>query len=376
MLGLYVHIPFCKKICPYCDFYKMVASESLQTNYINALIKEMQLKKFDCISFDTLYIGGGTPSSLSLGLVEKLLCNLEKHIDLNKLKEFTFECNPEDITCGLLLILKKYKVTRISIGIQSFNDNIQKLIKREFSYFNLVKKIKLLKEFNFSNYSFDLMYGFFNQTIDDIKNDIDLLLNLTPKHISIYSLMIEDKTYFKLLANNNYNLECDENMQASMYQFIIDYLEKNNFFQYETSNFAVKGYESIHNQIYWNDEHYHSLGAGASSYLDKTRITMTKKIHEYIDSFSHNVFPSCTKEILSLEDEIEEYIMMNLRKNNGVSIKKFEERFHFNLIEYYPIIKNLIENEKLLELKGEFISIKKEYRYIANYVIVKIIASK
>ncbi len=246
-VGLYIHIPFCNKVCPYCDFHKMVASKTLKENYINALIKELKLKDISKYDLSTLYIGGGTPSSLKMDLLEMLFSTLDKEINLENLLEFTFECNPEDIHIDLLKLLKKYHVSRLSIGIQTLNKSFQQYIKREFRYEKLSTVVKMLNECGFENYSFDLMYGFLNQTISDIKLDIDKLVSLNPTHISIYSLIVEDHTIFGKLKRDGHILESTDEEQAKQYLFIIDYLESLGYFQYETSNFSKIGYESKHN---------------------------------------------------------------------------------------------------------------------------------
>lgn len=336
MTGLYVHIPFCNQICPYCDFYKMVVSDKLKTKYIDALINEMKLKDLKKKEINTLYIGGGTPSSLSLSLIKKLLHSLSQDIDLSKLEEFTFECNPEDITIELLQLLKEYYVTRISIGIQTLNPKFQNLIKRFSTAIQIKNIVDMLNEVGITNYSFDLMYGFYGQTLCDVKTDIDSLVSFNPTHISIYSLIVEDKTLFGLKKRNNCNIELNDDEQANIYQFIIEYLDSLGFMQYETSNFAKEGFKSKHNLIYWNGEEYYSLGAAASSYIDGTRSIMNSKIHEYIDDLLNNKLPSCISETLTFDEIVEEYVMMNLRKNEGINVDKFNNKFSLNFFESFP----------------------------------------
>ncbi len=375
MTGLYIHIPFCKQICPYCDFYKMVVSEDLKTKYIKAVIKEIQLKKLECVSFDTIYLGGGTPSSLSINNLELLFNHLNKLLDLSKIKEITFECNPLDISEELLSILKKYHVTRLSIGIQTLNPKFQSLIKRYTSIYELEKIVKLLKKYQFDNYNFDLMYGFYGQTINDLKNDIDNLLKFNPKHLSIYALIIEEKTYFGKLANESVILEASDDEQAGMYEFIISYLESHGFYQYETSNFACSGYESVHNLIYWDHNEYYSLGAGASSYVDKKRMVTTSKINDYINAIEGGKLLTLVEE-LSKDDEIDEYLMMNLRKTTGLNLDEFKRLYDMDIFLYYPSLNRLINVDKYLEIVDNHLIIKRKYFYVANSVIVKIIQSR
>ena len=372
-IGLYIHIPFCNKVCPYCDFHKMVASNNLKEAYIKALINEFKLKNISKYQLSTIYIGGVTPSSLIIDLLEMLFSTLNENLKLNELLEFTFECNPEDINIDLLKLLKKYHVNRLSIGIQTLNKSFQQLIKREFEFEKLSTIVALVKEFGFVNYSFDLMYGFKNQVIDDIKSDIDSLISLNPKHISIYSLIVEDHTIFGKLRNDGKVLESNDDEQAKEYLFIIDYLEKLGYHQYETSNFATDGYKSKHNLIYWDHDDYLCIGSGASSFIDDIRSVTTTFIHEYIHHLNNNEFPPIDSELLDFEDLTDEFVMMALRKNEGVDTLLFEEKFGVDIFEYYPNIKYLLDNN-IIEQRGKFLSIKKEFRYVANSVIVKFIS--
>ena len=372
-LGLYIHIPFCKQVCPYCDFHKMVASDNLQENYIKALIKEANLKGISKFDLSTLYIGGGTPSTLKMDLLEMLFSSLKEVINLEKLEEFTFECNPEDISMDLLKILKKYHVSRLSIGIQTLNKSFQQHIKREFECEKLSTLVKLINEFGFSNYSFDLMYGFLNQTTIDIKEDIDKLISLNPTHISIYSLIVEDHTIFGKLKKDGKILESSDDEQAKEYLFIIDYLEKFGYHQYETSNFSKIGFESKHNLIYWNHDDYLCLGSGASSFYDDVRSVTTTSIHNYINNLNNDLLPFVDSEFLDFEDVTDEFVMMALRLNKGVDKVKFKTLFGIDIFEYYPNIKYLIDNN-IIEECGKYLFIKKEYRYVANSVIVKFIS--
>lgn len=372
-LGLYIHIPFCNQVCPYCDFHKMVASDNLKEKYIKALIKESKLKGISKYDLSTLYIGGGTPSSLKMDLLEMLFSSLNKVLNLENLLEFTFECNPEDISVELLNLLKKYQVTRLSIGIQTLNKSYQHHINRIFDEKKLSTAVDLLKTCGFVNYSFDLMYGFLNQTIFDIKTDIDKLVKLNPTHISIYSLIVEDHTIFGKLKNDGKILESSDDAQAEEYLFIIDYLESLGYHQYETSNFSKIGFESKHNSIYWDHDEYLCLGSGASSFIDDVRSVTTTHIHEYISSLDENKLPSTDSELLSINDLTDEFIMMNLRKNQGVDIFQFSDKFGVDIFCYYPNITYLLENN-IIEQNGKYLSIKKEYRYVANSVIVKFIS--
>lgn len=372
LLGLYIHIPFCKKICPYCDFPKTVGSIKTQDEYIKALLAEMKLKKLDTYSFKTVYIGGGTPSSLSKNNLELLLLTLSKYINLSKLEEFSIEANPEDITDEFLKLIKKYHINRLSIGIQTFNNKYQKLIDRFITINRFNEIVELLKVNNFDNYSFDLMYGFNGQTKDEVEEDIDILLSSDLKHLSIYCLAIEPHTIFEYQTSKGAILEASENDEAIIYQDIIKYLKTKNFNQYEISNFCLKGYESKHNLIYWDYENFLSLGLGATSFYNGHREKMTSKMKNYITSLSSGKLPERSTEDLEIDDLCFEYTMMNLRKTDGLNLDKFKDKLNNEFKNVFKTTDDLI-NLGYLKQKNNYIYIPRKYRFVSNSIIIKLI---
>ena len=276
MLGLYIHIPFCRKICSYCDFYKMVVSDEFKIKFFNYLIKEFSLLDNTVSNVDTIYIGGGTPSSVNLELLENLFVALENRIDLTKIKEFTFEINPEDINLELLKLLKKYHVNRLSIGVQTFNQKHLRLLNRITNYDDLSLKINLIKQIGFENYSFDLIYALPNQTVDELLDDLKFVRSLEPKHVSTYSLILEEHTILNHLFNQKKWEKIDEEIDEKMYFKIIEFLKEFGINQYETSNFSKPGFESKHNLIYWNNEHYFAIGPSSSGYINNVRYKVSK----------------------------------------------------------------------------------------------------
>lgn len=372
MLGLYIHIPFCRKICSYCDFYKMVVSDELKSKFFDYLIKDFNLLDDGVSKVDTIYIGGGTPSSVRLDLLEKLFLELNKRIDLEKIVEFTFEINPEDINLDLLKLLKKYHVNRLSIGVQTFNKKHLKLLNRMTDYDDLKSKIKLLKEIGLENYSFDLIYALPEQTIDELYDDLKFVCSLEPKHVSTYSLILEDRTILKKLYDKQKWEKIDEEIDEKMYFTIIDFLSDFGYFQYETSNFSKVGFESKHNMIYWNNEHYYAVGPSSSDYLLNVRSKRTANLKNYFNSLDEGSVLYDERDVLTIDDMMEEEILLGLRKIEGISKKTFFEKYNIELLEVFPNIIKLIE-EGLLECVDEKIKIKKEHQYIANFIIVKIL---
>lgn len=373
MLGLYFHIPFCNHICNYCDFYKMVVSEKFKEKYINYLIKEIEIRKLKNFDFDTIYIGGGTPSCLSLSLLETLLQEINKNINMNNVKEFSIEVNPEDITPSLLDIIIKYKINRISIGIESFSEKKLKVLGRHFFTFDEIKqKINLIKNYGINNISCDLIYGIFNENLNDVLNDVDNLINLDIPHISTYSLILEEKTiFYEKYKKNEFSL-INEELDEKMYKSICTKLKKNGFIHYETSNFGKTGFFSNHNLKYWNGDEYIGIGAAASSYFNHQRFTNVRNINLYYEGIDNNNFNYVDFEALSIEDEKDEMIMLSLRKSEGINKNVFFKKFNQNIKEAYNNINKIIL-EGLLEENNDFIYIPEKYSYIANHIIIKII---
>ena len=347
----YIHIPFCKKICTYCDFCKFFYNEEWVKKYINSLENEINIK-YKGETLNTLYIGGGTPSSLDINSLESLLIICKK-FKMNSEYEFTIEFNPEDINKDKLSLCKKYGVNRISIGIESFNKDNLKYLGRD--YINFKKKIDLVKKY-FDNINVDLIYGLSIEDINILNNDIDNLLELDVPHISCYSLIIEEHT----VLNNKGTKEINEDLDYEMYKLINDRLK--NYNHYEISNYAKEGYESKHNLTYWNNEEYYGFGVGAASYIDNKRILNSKNILSYLDN-KYKTF----EEELTIEDKISYELILGFRKTKGINIDDFYKKYNKNIIDLYNI-KDLIRDNKLVINDG-FISINDEYLYVENEIL-------
>ena len=347
----YIHIPFCKKICTYCDFCKFYYNDEWAKDYIKSLENEINLK-YKGETLDTLYIGGGTPSSLNIKLLEKLL-KICKKFKLNDNYEFTIEFNPEDINKDKLSLCKKYGVNRISIGIESFNKNNLKYLGRD--YLNFKDKINLTKKY-FNNINVDLIYGLAIEDKDVLNKDIDYLLELDVPHISCYSLIIENHT----MLNNMGVKEIDEDLDYDMYKLINDRLKDYN--HYEISNYAKEGYESKHNLTYWNNEEYYGFGVAAASYIKNKRILNSKDILSYLNK-EYKVF----EEELTIEDKISYELILGFRKTKGINIDDFYSKYNKNIMDLYNI-KELIKESKLI-IKDNYISINDKYLYIENEIL-------
>jgi len=351
--SVYIHIPFCKHICSYCDFCKLYYNKKWTNDYLNALEKEIK-EKYNGETIETIYIGGGTPSNLDIDELKRLFSIV--NIFKTNLKEFTFECNVEDINENLLKFLKTTKVNRISIGVQTFNKNHLNYLNR-VNNIDIIEKINLVKKY-YKNINIDLMYAFKNETLDDLNNDLETILKLDIKHISTYSLIIEENTMLRK------EKPIDEELDYEMYKLINEKLKKYN--HYEVSNFSKKGYESKHNLTYWNNEEYYGFGLGASGYINNIRYENTRNIKEYINN---NYLLNENK--LSILEQMQNEMILGLRKLEGVNKQTFKQKYNKEIKEVFEI-ENLLKEKKLIETK-EYIFINKDYIYLSNEILINFI---
>ena len=358
--SVYIHIPFCKTICSYCDFCKFYINEKWVSDYLNALELEIKDRYMDEEVY-TLYIGGGTPSALSLDALKKLF-KIIKLFNLSSVKEFTFECNVSDINEELISLLVKNGVNRLSVGVQSFNQDNLKFLNREAEYLDVRRKLSICKKMGISNINVDLIYALPNESLKVLKKDLKYMISLGITHISTYSLIIEKNT--KLY--NDKIVPINEELDEKMYNLIRKYLKRKGFKQYEISNFSMPGYESKHNLVYWNNEQYYGFGVGASGYVDNIRYDNTRNLTSYLKgNYIEN------KEILGNKEMMDYELMLGLRKMSGVNVKSFYDKYHVNIQNKYPI-EELIENKDLIYKNGN-IFINPDKLYIMNEVLLKLI---
>lgn len=360
MKSAYIHIPFCKSICSYCDFCKMNYQKEWIEVYLDVLKEEIEEKYADEY-LDTIYIGGGTPSCLSKEELNKLF-DIIKIFNLNEEYEFTFECNVNDITEELLNILKENQVNRLSIGVESFNNNNLKLIERKHTFEDALTKINLVKNYGFSNINVDLIYALPEETLSTVKKDINQLLKLDIPHISTYSLIIEEHTKLKIKGIK----EIDQDLDAKMYEYIVKKLTNNNYNHYEISNFAKKGYESRHNLTYWNNEYYYGFGLGAHGYVHGVRYENTRSFHDYLNG---NYI--LEENILSKQQIMENELMLGLRKTKGINLNEFFNKYDINLQDVFDI-KPLLKTKDLIYKNGN-IFVNPSKLYVMNEILLKLI---
>ena len=333
-IGVYVHIPFCVRKCYYCDFISYSNKFEMQEEYIKKLIKEIEDNK-DLLKnneITTIYIGGGTPSSLKPELIKNVLDKICEVANIkNKEKvEITIEVNPGTVTKNNLQLYKNCGINRLSIGLQSTNDKLLNEIGRIHNYEQFLNTYNWAVEMGFSNINVDLMLGLPTQTISDLKESLEKIINLKPatKHVSVYSLIIEEGTEIEnKISEGELKLPEEEN-ERNQYKYTKNYLELNGYRHYEISNFAKPGYESKHNMNCWEQKQYVGFGIAAHSYIEGCRYSNTCDLEEYLNKESKDIKTIHEKQ--TLDDMKKEYMLLGLRKIDGVSISKFKEKFGEN----------------------------------------------
>lgn len=353
-MSIYIHIPFCSKICSYCDFPKVLKNKAWIKKYLKELENEIK-ENYKGEEIDTLYIGGGTPTSLDIEDLKKLF-DIIKIFNSKPKTEITIEANTEDLNQEKLIFLKN-KVNRLSIGIETFNKEILKTINRKINFINLKNAFNY-----FDNINIDLMYGFKNQTLKQLEDDLNKVIKLNPKHISTYSLIIEPNT--KLYIDNYQNIE--EDLDRKMYETIEKKLKKNNYIHYEISNFSKKDYESKHNLVYWNNKHYYGFGLGAGGYVGNIRYENTRSLTKYLNGNYR-----LNNHALNKSEEIQNELILGFRKLKGINKVQFKQKYKIDLKEIEEI-KILLEKKLLIENKNN-IYINHNYIYTSNEILINFI---
>lgn len=347
MRGLYLHVPFCNKVCDYCDFSVLAAPERLYAEYVDLLEHEMEYLHLQFPDFfekaETLYIGGGTPSQLPIPLLEKIFNALQKNgVRINKLQEVSMEFNPESCSMEKVYAAKDFGVKRFSLGIQTFNQELLKTIGRSHSPQMAYDALKILNHIQNNDIQFnaDLMFMLPNQTLEDFKQDLKTLLEYTPSHISFYGLQISPQTMLESKIRRG-KLFVDESLYAPMYKVGVELLETQGFHRYEVSNFALLGKESLHNKNYWRRGEYLGIGPGAHSFINKIRFNAPMR-YSHWKSWIKNGCPDSLyeKDILDRNAEILEEIWLSLRQAEGLDIENLQRKYDYevskkNLTHWY-----------------------------------------
>ncbi|SJZ97178.1 oxygen-independent coproporphyrinogen-3 oxidase [Pilibacter termitis] len=369
-ISAYLHIPFCEHICYYCDFNKVFLEGQPVDEYIQLLLKEIALtqESYPVKEIPTIYIGGGTPSSLSAKQLEVLLDGVRTLLPYHEEGEFTMEANPGDLTAEKMSVMKSFGVNRISLGVQTFDNRLLKKIGRKHTAEQVFETVNLLKQQHFENISLDLIYALPTQTMESLDETLDLALSLDLPHYSLYSLILENKTQFMNWVRKGKLELPNEDVQADMFARTIEKMNEKKLFQYEISNFAKAGFESKHNLVYWNNEHYYGFGAGASGYLENVRLRNHGPIQHYMTPLRKGELPILEKEHLTRENQMEEEMFLGLRKRSGISKKKFSEKFNVSFEEIYGEVTRKLIQQGLIEEKEGFLVLTERGLYVGNTV--------
>lgn len=378
-LGIYIHIPFCIQKCYYCDFVSFVNKESYIKKYVQTLKNELDSYDLSKYNITTIYIGGGTPSVVSSGEIKNILDKIREKIKGNSTKwediEITIEVNPGTVDKQKLEDYIRFGINRLSIGLQSANNELLKEIGRIHTFEQFLTTYNLAREVGFENINVDLMIGLPKQRVEDIKNTLNKVIKLNPTHISVYSLIVEEGTRIEELLNSNKLKLPDEELERQMYWYVKNTLELNGYNHYEISNFSKQEKKSKHNMNCWEQKEYIGLGCAAYSYLNDIRYGNTNNIEKYLDvqDFKNKEELEKNKiriidEVQSLEDKEKEYMLLGLRKIEGVSIQRFKEKYVQNPIFLFKEELEKLVNEELLVIDGDYIRLTNKGLDLANIV--------
>ena len=375
MKGIYIHIPICKQKCYYCDFVSFAKCGEIIGQYIDALKKEIKniLKPQDKI--DTIYIGGGTPSIIDSKYIKELLQEIYNIVGYDEKREITIEINPGTLTKQKIKDYKQAKINRISLGLQTINDKLLKDIGRIHTYAQFKEAYNLVKEEGFTNINIDLMLGLPNQTLQDLEESLEEVINLNSTHISVYSLILEEGTKLDELVNKKLLELPSEDIERQMYWKTKEVLEQNGYNHYEISNFAKQGYESKHNSNCWKQQEYYGFGLAAHSYINNMRYSNLEDLEEYIKHIENGDYNKVKEvnEIQTKTSKCQEYMMLKLRTLQGVCIKEYKAKFQENpLYVYREQLEELVKKE-LIEIDGDYIKLTNKGLDFANEVWEKFV---
>jgi oxygen-independent coproporphyrinogen-3 oxidase len=372
-LGLYVHIPFCEKKCNYCDFLSFSCGEKEKQEYTEALIREIRgmKKKASEYEVQTIFIGGGTPSILPVSLMKKILKEIQKNFCIKKDLEYTVECNPKTLTKEKLRLYKEYGINRISLGLQSANDKELERMGRIHSFEDFLSTYEMVRAERMDNVSIDLIFGLPGQNEADWEKTLYTVAALSPEHISAYSLIIEEGTnFYKEVSQEELPSEEEE---RRMHHNTGNILKKFGYEQYEISNYAGKGKESVHNIGYWQRAEYMGLGLGASSLLQNVRYKNTDDLLEYISNSKEPEKIQKEKTILTMQEQEEEFNILGLRMIQGISESEFEQKFGKSFLETYKGQTEKFIKAGLMEIKNGFIRLTPDGIDVSNMIFSEFI---
>lgn len=367
--GLYIHIPFCKKKCLYCDFPSYSNMEKYIFSYVEALKTEIELiaLKYPDIYLTSLFIGGGTPTYIRVQYIQDILEKVQECFPIEKEAEISIEANPGTFDTNKLQKYGEMGINRLSIGLQAWQDRLLKKMGRIHTKEEFLKGFQAAKEVGFQNINIDLMMGLPDQSLEDWKETLRQVTRLDPAHLSCYSLIIEEETPFYAMHAQG-KLKLDEDLEREMYYYTKEYLKKQGYKHYEISNFAKANFECRHNLLYWNVEPYIGVGSAAHSFINNFRSANTSSLYEYIERLSYNRLPIIENHKVIEKELIQEFMFLGLRKIEGVSKKDFYQKFGKSMKEEYEDTLQELQEKRLVQLKGDNVSLTSKGLDFANYV--------
>lgn len=368
MAGIYIHIPFCKQACFYCDFH-FSTNQALQKDLVEAICKELEIQKeyVGGESIETIYFGGGTPSMLAQSELNSILDSVSKNYSVTGKPEITLEANPDDLSLKKLQALKQSGINRLSIGVQSFDDTVLKFLNRAHNADEAERAISQAQDFGIENISIDLIYAIPNRGEALWLDDINKALKLAPKHISSYCLTIEPKTVFGHRASKGELQPMKDDVEARQFEILLEALDAEGFEQYEVSNFCLPGFESMHNSSYWKQQVYLGIGPSAHSYNRENRQYNVSHNKKYIDSIAKGIIPY-TIDALSREDKVNDYLLTTLRTKWGADLSQLKSVHNYDLrLEQSAYVDRLLQNG-LASLQDDHLILSKDGLLLADKI--------
>lgn len=369
--GLYIHIPFCHQICHYCDFNKVFFKDQPVDGYIDSLGKELALWKAEGAldnPLETIFLGGGTPTSLTPEQLQKLLGYIHQYVPMAENLEWTSEANPDELTREKMQVLFDGGVNRLSMGVQSFDADLLKRLGRTHSNDDVADAVKAAREVGFTNISFDLMYGLPGQTMEEWEDTLRQAFRFGLPHFSAYSLIIEPKTVFYNLMTKGKLNTVTEDLEADMYEKLMVEMEAHELQQYEISNFGRPGHQSRHNLLYWDNAEYIGVGAGAHGYVGGVRYSNAGPLKKYMEPLESGRRPILSTHEVPVHEAMEEEMFLGLRKTAGVSVSGFMDKFGESLEQVYGKILALEIGKGNLALEDGHLKLTRKGRFVGNEV--------
>ncbi|PRO65090.1 radical SAM family heme chaperone HemW [Alkalicoccus urumqiensis] len=369
--SLYLHVPFCGQICHYCDFNKFFLHNQPVDRYVQAVEKELKetaeaLPPPDPI--ETIYVGGGTPTAVTPEQLRKMLRAVRTYFPVSNEVEFTVEVNPGSADASMMRMLKEEGVNRLSIGAQTFDEGLLRAINRDHKAGQVEETIHLAREHGLTNLSIDLMFGLPTQTMGQWKDTLKRAVSLPITHISAYALKVEPKTVFYQMEKRGQLVLPTVELEADMYEELKQAAADAGMTQYEISNFAAEGFESMHNLAYWNNDEYYGIGAGAHSYTDSIRRRNFGPLPQYLKAVETGSLPYLEQHTVPVQEKMEEEMFMGLRKRLGVSRKQFQHRYNRSIGEVFPGVVEALTSRGLLASNGDRLFLTEEGKLLGNDV--------